>query len=97
MRWRPTFRHRSKALRQLPRLNPLEVVMFRRRSVVITTVIAAASLLPGQEARAQNASPTIGAPAKSRNPPALSVQRLPVASATPTAPAAASASISVAS
>ena len=37
--------------------------MFRRRSFVIATVIAAASLLPGQEALAQGASPTIGAPA----------------------------------
>lgn len=43
--------------------------MFRRRSVVIATVIAAASLLPGQEARAQNASPTIGAPAPEFNLP----------------------------
>jgi peroxiredoxin len=37
--------------------------MFRRRSVVIATVIAAASLLSGQEAAAQGASPTIGAAA----------------------------------
>ena len=37
--------------------------MFRRRSVVIATVIAAASLFQGQEALAQSASPTIGAPA----------------------------------
>ena len=37
--------------------------MFRRRSVLIAATIAAASLLPGKEARAQGASPTIGAPA----------------------------------
>ena len=37
--------------------------MFRKRSVFIAAAIAAASLLLGQEARAQGASPTIGAPA----------------------------------
>ena len=34
--------------------------MFRRRSIVISTVVATAFLLGGQEAAAQSASPTIG-------------------------------------